>query len=103
MARSEAAQEQGHGAQLTLNLTKKVASDRKKKISELMQKMADIRTDLANEYKAFEEEGGDRKMLKVILRMENQDKSKTRSELRALDQYRQWFLPNADKDDDDED
>lgn len=83
---------------MTLNLDRNTADKHLRRIGELTQKMADIRTDLANEYKAFEDAGGDRKMLKVVNRFLNQDVSKTISEKRALDQYFDWFVqPEIDK------
>lgn len=84
--------------QMSLNLDEGTAGKFLANINRLKQKMDDIRTELANEYKAFEEAGGDRKMLKLVARFANQDVSKTISEKRALDQYFEWFVqPEIDK------
>jgi uncharacterized protein (UPF0335 family) len=88
--------------QMSLNLDEGTAGKFLAEISALKQKMDDIRAELANKYKAFEEAGGDRKMLKVVIRFQNQDVSKTISEKRALDQYFEWFVrPEIDKSSDD--
>ncbi|HTE37539.1 MAG TPA: hypothetical protein VK634_17130 [Reyranella sp.] len=87
---------------MQLNLDFDTARSRKDKITALMQEMDDIKMALAAEYKSFEDEGGDRAMLKLVIKRSKQDKSKTRSQLRAEAQYMEWFLPDVDKEDDEE-
>lgn len=83
--------------QMSLNLTFDTAKSHLDTIVNLEQQMADIRTDLANEYKAFESHGGDRKMLKWAKRLAKQDPAKSAAELRQFDQYRSWFVDPAIK------
>lgn len=97
MPRDRKAETETNGAkappqQMSLNLDKETAEDILLQINAKQSEMDEARTDLANLYKAFEEKGGDRKMLKVIRRFQRQDISKTISEKRAFDQYFDWFI-----------
>lgn len=76
----------------TVNIGQSEFLEHLEKITALKQVMDDARTDLANAYKVFEEAGGDRKMLKLILRFRRQDAAKTRSEARHFQQYFTWVV-----------
>jgi uncharacterized protein (UPF0335 family) len=104
-APSEAAIEQGHGTAppaMQLNLDFDTARNFKDEITDLMQEMDDIRMKIASAYKSFEDSGGDRAMMKLVIKQAKQDKSKTKSQLRAFGQYREWFLGDAEAEDSEE-
>ena len=78
--------------QIELNLTFKAADKFKRNIERLNQQMADLKMELASEYKAFEEAGGDRAEMKRIVKLTKQDISKTKMQLEHRARYEDWFL-----------
>ena len=85
--------------QIELNLTFKTADKFKRNIQRLSQQMDDIKMELASEYKAFEEAGGDRAEMKRVIKMTKQDVSKTKVQLEHRERYESWWLkPMLDAD-----
>ena len=90
--RHEPASEAQESAQIELNLTFKTADKFKRNIQRLSQQMDDIKMELASEYKAFEEAGGDRAEMKRVIKMTKQDVSKTKVQLEHRERYESWWL-----------
>jgi hypothetical protein len=91
-AEEEAGPTGGEAAQIELNLTFRTADKFARNIKKLTQQMDDLKMQLASEYKAFEEAGGDRAALKSVMKLAKQDVSKTIAQLKHREQYEQWFL-----------
>lgn len=62
------------------------------RIGEQKQLMADAAMEIASLMKAAEEAGGNKVAIKFAMRAMKQDVSKTRAELDAMDQVREWFI-----------
>lgn len=61
-------------------------------INEQRQIISDASLKIASEMKSIEKRGGNRSAIQYAMRLLNQDATKTRKELKAIDQMREWFI-----------
>ena len=80
------------GEQLANGYDKDAAKESVAFISEQRQIIADASMKIAAEMKSIEKRGGNRQAIQFAMRMMKQDATKTRAELEAMDEVREWLI-----------